>query len=469
MLKFLTSLSMAGTSLKESAARLLAGERRRANDFGQGDNVNCQQLDYSWAQDWIHYAGMLSFTAPVAKGFTYVIKTSDAAYDRGARIPGIWWGSFSGSLDDIKALNIDGMDAWELNPLDANYDNLEEQQHYLNIGYNWGPDVPDPGQKEIDFYFCSEAPKIDIKSGELLLDSTTNQHLAETMANIAGFLAQTSWESAAYTACDENNHLGRVNASCTQRGDNALYQNVNDGPYACPLDPTMNITANTSASWAIGPLECTQHTETENCCWWGRGAIQTTGPTNYGALQAEVINKRENSDIDLCKDPGLLCTEDDLKWTAGVFFWVTQVQVASCYVDSLIKYTENWDILAEVDGCDPFALGVGGVVNNGAWNDDAHGNFVDAANHDIHDEAHWGDAVDGRISRFAAFMSPIKAQLLQYDTSDPPSLQDVSHCTGNDEIDYILEKANIAEVAGISDSKVYSWSGFCTALREFKA
>ena len=40
------------------------------------------------------------------------------------------------------------------------------------------------------------------------------------------------------------------------------------------------------------------------CCWWGRGAIQTTGPNNYGLLNQEVVQK-----IDKYVDEGFdLCT-----------------------------------------------------------------------------------------------------------------------------------------------------------------
>ena len=73
----------------------------------------------------------------------------------------------------------------------------------------------------------------------------------------------------------------------------------------------MKMTAVTYAPWAkLGPMECTPGTVTEKCCWWGRGAIQTTGPNNYGMLNKEVVMKTKSlkdKGIDLCKNPEAIC------------------------------------------------------------------------------------------------------------------------------------------------------------------
>merc|ERR1719150_1046187 len=299
--------------------------------------------------------------------------------------------------------------------------------------------------------------------------------LAETVANIAAFLAQTSWESAKYTACDENNHTGKSNASCTQRGDGALYQNVNTGPYACALDSSMTVKAVTHASWTVGPLECKPDptptptdegwASVENCCWWGRGSIQTTGPTNYGALQHDVLDKREGNTLDLCKDPELLCSKDDLKWTAGVYYWVKQVQQASCFVDSLVAYVKDYNMTATPSGtnsaCHPFAEGVGGVVNNGAWNAHAHGDHVDANNKEV-----TSNGVDGRVPRFEKFMTTFKTKIQAYQ-ADTDHSDDVKapKCTGDAAVDFILDAADVESLAEINASaSVYKWSGLCKAL-----
>ena len=64
---------------------------------------------------------------------------------------------------------------------------------------------------------------------------------------------------------------------------------------SCAVDPNMAMTAETFATWTPGPLQCAPGTVTEGCCWWGRGAIQTTGPHNYAALQRDVIANMEGA------------------------------------------------------------------------------------------------------------------------------------------------------------------------------
>jgi predicted chitinase len=103
---------------------------------------------------------------------------------------------------------------------------------------------------------------------------------------VAGLLAQAMWESggdAPWSACDENNYTGWKTAPCTQRTDGILYAGLNDREWACDVDMNMEMTAVTHASWTPGPMKCSS-SENPGCCWWGRGAIQTTGPNNYGNL-----------------------------------------------------------------------------------------------------------------------------------------------------------------------------------------
>jgi len=67
------------------------------------------------------------------------------------------------------------------------------------------------------------------------------------------------WESggdAPFTACDENNYKRTATASCTQRGDGARYDGLNEKSWACPVDKGMSMTAETWATWAPGPLKC---------------------------------------------------------------------------------------------------------------------------------------------------------------------------------------------------------------------
>ena len=195
----------------------------------------------------------------------------------------------------------------------------------------------------------------------------------------------------------------------------------------CPVDPDMTITATTNAkwygapgpfkcgptslypttgywdylyecnrSWADPPESCTAYpdqkagkevttevvanrngrTDVEGCCWWGRGAIQTSGVCNYGRMNY-YLGKRAADEgrpsryptIDLCRTPDAICASTDypeLKWVAGMFYWVYSVQT----------YEEDgWNYLTElhsyVDGGmqgDDFINAVSGIVNRGCHN-----------------------------------------------------------------------------------------------------
>ena len=75
--------------------------------------------------------------------------------------------------------------------------------------------------------------------------------------------------------------------------------------------------------------EWTSNSEVTNirgCGWWGRGAIQTTGPCNYGLLQDALksIPKYQNM-FNLCKTPDLICNTikwPELKWISGFVYWL---------------------------------------------------------------------------------------------------------------------------------------------------
>ena len=80
------------------------------------------------------------------------------------------------------------------------------------------------------------------------------------LVNLAAFLAQARKEAIQYDACDENswdlvNGKYPLSNACGQLGQS--YEDY-DGAYACPKDPTMQITATTNAKWygAPGPLFC---------------------------------------------------------------------------------------------------------------------------------------------------------------------------------------------------------------------
>ncbi|KAL7478358.1 hypothetical protein ACHAW6_004124, partial [Cyclotella cf. meneghiniana] len=229
------------------------------------------------------------------------------------------------------------------------------------------------------------------------------------LVNLAAFLAQCMKETILYDACDENNWVVLKNAfitcfsvvkdlyndqyplsnACGQLGQS--YQDYNcpagEEHMQCSIDPTMQITATTHATWYGAPsgFFCAPKTiypftgfwdytywcdnpwndppeycdvyegqksgrfdntvavanragrsDVEGCCWWGRGVIQTTGICNYGKLNyylgAKAAQDGRSSrypDIDFCKTPDAICADSnhpELKWIAGFFYWMESVQ-----------------------------------------------------------------------------------------------------------------------------------------------
>lgn len=211
------------------------------------------------------------------------------------------------------------------------------------------------------------------------------------LLNLALFLGQSMEETILYDVCDENswdrvNHItGEAYNFKNPQADAAafLYPATNacgqlkqnyasytckgeDKKYECPLDPEMALHATTHAEWwgAPPPMQCgpkvkaTTHdpnnkgydkdtfcgpnsdkpcpnsageTDLTNCCWWGRGIIQTTGRCNIGKLNHFLGAGGKDTpypQANLCKNPNLICEGPrDLKWMAGFFYWVSEVQV----------------------------------------------------------------------------------------------------------------------------------------------
>jgi predicted chitinase len=227
--------------------------------------------------------------------------------------------------------------------------------------------------------FCSAARAI--AQVGLPLHSGTGSgasRVAQMLTNIASLLAQSMWESggdAPWSACDENNYLGIETAPCTQRGDGQRYDSLT-GPPACTVDKQMHMVAETWASWTPGPMSCVPGTVTEGCCWWGRGAIQTTGPHNYKMLQQEVVSKIPSFEsVDLCANPEAICQHDELKMLGAMYYWSSVVQNAAHFKASLDAYVATgFSDEGSVVGGASFNAGTGGMVNNGFWAATPHGN-----------------------------------------------------------------------------------------------
>lgn len=115
-------------------------------------------------------------------------------------------------------------------------------------------------------------------------------------------------------------------------------------------------------------------TDVEGCCWWGRGAIQTTGVCNFGKLNyfagMKAAKRGKTSlfpDVDFCKTPDAICSPEypSLRWFAGLFYWLNDVQPydvrGAKYLDTLKAWVDN--------GADPTDYSLvdmaSGIVNRG--------------------------------------------------------------------------------------------------------
>lgn len=119
-------------------------------------------------------------------------------------------------------------------------------------------------------------------------------------------------------------------------------------------------------------------TDLEGCCWWGRGAIQTTGVCNFGKLNfymgARASREGRSSlypKIDFCKNPGSICdptSPPELKWVAGFFYWLNAVQPYSQggwnYYAELKKWVDGGMNVNDAG----FINGASGIVNRGCHN-----------------------------------------------------------------------------------------------------
>ena len=252
------------------------------------------------------------------------------------------------------------------------------------------------------------------------------------LVNIAAFIAQSLKETIKYNACDENSWDlvdGKypISNACGQLGQS--YQDyhcpAHEKHMECPVDPNMEITAVTHATWygAPGPLYCKPkksnkdwtgywdyqfdcnnpwadppitcdvyegqragmynntipvantggRTDVEGCCWWGRGVIQTTGICNFGKLNyflgaraAKEGRSTPYADIDFCKNPEAICSSQkykELKWIAGMFYWMESLQ---SYSERGWNYIDELHKFVDSGMTDPsFINAVSGIVNRG--------------------------------------------------------------------------------------------------------
>jgi len=206
----------------------------------------------------------------------------------------------------------------------------------------------------------------------------------------------------------------------------AIDQPTANGEYLCMLSGTccMDMENQRAGSWKSCPGGCENgarpdlevgreaRTDVEGCCFWGRGAIQTTGVCNFGKLNYFMGKKAADRgqpalfpDVDFCTDPGAICGSEhpELRWIAGFFYWLNDVQEydvrGAAYIDTLHAWVDSGADLSDVSLVDMAS----GIVNRGCHDAplEGIGGFDPCGNGEVH-------AWDNRRKNFAAIWSVLK-------------------------------------------------------------
>lgn len=185
------------------------------------------------------------------------------------------------------------------------------------------------------------------------------------------------------TASDESNRAGDhpPALACFPRTNNATVT----GHYDPVLDNDNQPGKMVSEADDVVPSYAGR-TDVEGCCYWGRGALHTRGTCNLGKLNhfLGAGGAGDNRDvrypeIDFCRNPGAVCTDDrtmELRWTVALFEWAERVQSFDDgrgwnYIDEVTKFTADKEMISSVEFSlmqgEPshFVDEVGGVLEQG--------------------------------------------------------------------------------------------------------
>ena len=212
-------------------------------------------------------------------------------------------------------------------------------------------------------------------------------------------------------------------------------------------------------------------TSVEGCMWWGRGVIQTSGPCNFGDLNAALQKLPKYQDehgkpkFNLCLTPELICNTKaypELKWIGGFFYWVSMVQnyvsddkYTWSYHDALQKAESSTgptslDFVSFINACS-------GLVNRGcpAINCDAG-----AVDHDdfrrTYTESVWG-IMDGDTITDADKFNSVVLKMDRQDATTPYNFEGFREAYefatetgfyGDDSGKFVKSKANLATFLG---------------------
>jgi len=130
-------------------------------------------------------------------------------------------------------------------------------------------------------------------------------------------------------------------------------------------------------------------TDVENCCWWGRGVINTRGVCQYGKLNYYLGARAKEEgrsaiypDIDFCYTPQQICSQDphrgDVEWVAGLFRWVDAVQSYNHPEWSYIPQLNQFVMGGMQDGF--FIRAVTGILTQGCHLPPCEGSIGSAIN-----------------------------------------------------------------------------------------
>ena len=213
------------------------------------------------------------------------------------------------------------------------------------------------------------------------------------LVNLAAFLANCMVESIEADTCDELNwqeSFGKHPLSNACGQESRSYQDetcdMNNDTFSCDVIPSMKIMAVTTASsedLAPPPLQCKPvsgqgnhsgywengglianvplendlgRTDTQGCCFWGRGALLTRGVCNIGKINyylgkggADVGRYTLYPSLDFCGYPEATCASaysEDLRWTVAFFEWAERIQRYHVpnswqYEEMLIQFVDN--------------------------------------------------------------------------------------------------------------------------------
>lgn len=266
------------------------------------------------------------------------------------------------------------------------------------------------------FFFMGDDSPNGYKYGLVNIAAFLAQSMKETIQYNA--CDENSWDLV--------NGKYPLSNACGQLGQSYQdYQcSASEAHMACTVNPNMEIRATTNAKWygAPGPLFCAPkskvpftgfwdyakecnkpwdsppsycseyegqkaggydnsspvansmgRTDVEGCCFWGRGVIQTTGVCNFGKLNyylgqraADEGRASRYPDINFCEEPNAICDSEEhkeLKWIAGMFYWVEELQSYNVGGWNYIKELQKF-----VDGGmkgSSFIDAVSGIVNRG--------------------------------------------------------------------------------------------------------